>query len=94
MFKRLIKGKTVTQSHLLNIKASSLSRFESMWLLLSIILLISSTLCIAVVAIALVLSGVSMVMAWLAIAGILCGSTSFLSIKELQRRQNARASFS
>lgn len=84
----------MTQSHLLNIKASSLSRFESLWLLLSIILLISSTLCLAVAAVALILPGVSMVMIWLAIAGILLGSASVLSIKELQRRQHARISFS
>ena len=51
-------------------------------------------LCLAVAAIALVLPGVSTVMAWLALAGVVLGSTSFLSIKELQRRQNARVSFS
>lgn len=83
----------MTKSHLLNIKASNLSRFESMWLLLSIIVLISSTLCLAVAAIALVLPGVSMVMIWLATAGVVLGSSSFLSIKELQRRQNARLAY-
>jgi hypothetical protein len=83
----------VTQSHLLNIKAGSLSRLESLWLLLSIILLISSTLCLAVAAVALILPGVNMVMIWLAIAGLVLGSTSVLSIKELQRRQHVRMSY-
>ena len=88
MFQLSIKGSNVAHFHLLSIKASKLSRFESMWFLISIVLLISSMMCLAVTVIALVLPGENLVMVWLAIASLSFGVVGYTSIKALQRRQN------
>ncbi|MFT5283063.1 MAG: hypothetical protein ACI94Z_001898 [Yoonia sp.] len=71
-------------SHLRNIKSSSLTSFESLWLLLAIVLLVSSIMCLTVAVIAFILSGVNIVMLWLLGASAICGLTGYRSIKILQ----------
>lgn len=80
----------MTQTHLLNIKLSELSRLESLWFLSSILLLISSMMCLAVAIIAIVLPSENMVMILFAVAGVTCGLVAYFSIKALHRRYNPR----
>ena len=76
--------------HLLSIKANKLSRFELMWFLSSIVLLISSMMCLAITVLALVLPGENLVMVWLAIASLSFGLVGYTSMKILHRRQNVQ----
>lgn len=76
-------------SHLRNIKSSNLTSFESLWLMLAIVLLISSIMCLTVAVIAFILPGVNIVMLWLLGASAICGLTGYRSIKILQLKQPA-----
>lgn len=76
--------------HFMSIKAKNLSRFETMWFLTSIVLLISSIMCLAVALMALILPGVNMIMNWLVVASLSFGLVSFLSMRSLKKRQNSQ----
>lgn len=78
---------------LLKIKAGNLSSFEAIWLFASMILIISSTMCLAVAAMSLVLPSANMVMMYLLLASLASGLAGYASIKILQKRQNLQECF-